>query len=109
MSFVRYDDYRAPERPDFQAELDTIIAAIVQRTKESPRHEPGGRAVRSAHAKTYGLLRASVTVLPDLPAEYAQGVYATPPRTRPSSATPTASATSVRTRTWDPRAAWGSR
>ncbi|MFD1046469.1 hypothetical protein ACFQ1S_13355, partial [Kibdelosporangium lantanae] len=63
MSFVRYDDYRAPERPDFQAELDTIIAAIVQRTKESPRHEPGGRAVRSAHAKTYGLLRASVPIL----------------------------------------------
>jgi len=78
MSFVRYDDYRAPERPDFQAELDTIVAAIVQRTKESPQHEPDGRAVRSAHAKTYGLLRASVTVLPDLPAEYAQGVYATP-------------------------------
>jgi hypothetical protein len=68
----------APARPDFQAELDHIVNAIVERTKTSKDHEPGGRAVRSAHAKTYGLLRATVTVLPDVPAEYAQGIYATP-------------------------------
>jgi hypothetical protein len=78
MSFVRFDDYKPPVRPDFDAELTEIIDAIVQRTKESPQHEPGGKAVRAAHAKTYGLLRASVTVLPDLPPEYAQGIYATP-------------------------------
>jgi hypothetical protein len=78
MTFVKYEDYQPPVRPDFQAELNEIIDAVVQRTKESPQHEPGGRAVRSAHAKTYGLLRATVTVLPDLPAEYAQGIYATP-------------------------------
>jgi hypothetical protein len=78
MSFVKFDDYKPPARPDFDADLAQIIDAIVQRTKESPQHEPGGRAVRAAHAKTYGLLRASVTVLPDLPPEYAQGIYATP-------------------------------
>ena len=78
MSFVRFDDYTAPERPNYPAELDSIVESVVRRTKESPQHEPGGRAVRSAHAKSYGLLRASVTVLPDLPAEYAQGIYATP-------------------------------
>ncbi len=78
MSFVKYEDYVPPVRPDFDAELAEIIEAIVQRTKASPQHEPGGYAVRSAHAKTYGLLRAGVTVPPDLPAEYAQGIYATP-------------------------------
>jgi len=78
MSFVKFDDYRPPVRPNFDAELTEIIQAVVRRTKESPKHEPGGKAVRAAHAKTYGLLRASVTVVPDLPAEYAQGIYATP-------------------------------
>ena len=78
MRYVKLDDYTPPVRPNFKADLDVILDAIVRRTKESPQHEPGGRAVRSAHAKTYGLVRASVTVLPGIPAEYAQGIYATP-------------------------------
>jgi hypothetical protein len=36
------------------------------------------RAVSAGHANNQGLARATVTVLPDLPAEYAQGLYAKP-------------------------------
>lgn len=78
MAFVKYEDYTPPVRPGFQAELDQIIQAVVQRTEQSATHEPGGRAIRAAHAKSYGLARAQVTVLGDLPAEYAQGIYAGP-------------------------------
>jgi hypothetical protein len=78
MSFVRFDKYTPVVRPNFQAELDQVIANVIDHTERSPQREPTGRAVRSAHAKAYGLVRASVTVLPGLPAEYAQGIYATP-------------------------------
>ncbi|WP_257004736.1 catalase family protein [Streptomyces sp. Tue6028] len=37
-----------------------------------------GQAFRDAHAKGYGLVRGQVEILSDLPAEYAQGIYATP-------------------------------
>ena len=35
------------------------------------------RAVRDAHARGYGLGRGEVEILDQLPAEYAQGIYAT--------------------------------
>jgi len=78
MAFVAFEDYTPVVRPNFQAELDQIIAGVVDHTEKSAEREPTRRAVRSAHAKAYGLVRASVTVLADLPAEYAQGIYATP-------------------------------
>ena len=39
-----------------------------------------GTAVRFAHAKGYGLVRAEVEILDELPSAYAQGIYATPGR-----------------------------
>ena len=78
MPFVSYHEYEPPIRPAFEDELNHVIDNMVRRTRESPQHEPTGRAVRAAHAKTYGLARASVTVLDDLPAEYAQGIYGQP-------------------------------
>lgn len=78
MPFVAYDEYEPPIRPEFEDELQHVIDNMVRRTRESPQHEPTGRAVRAAHAKTYGLVRASVTVLDDLPPEYAQGIYGRP-------------------------------
>ena len=37
-----------------------------------------GHAVRSVHAKSHGLIEAELDVLPDLPVELAQGLFATP-------------------------------
>ncbi|TPW31348.1 catalase family protein [Pararhizobium mangrovi] len=37
-----------------------------------------GHAVRAVHAKGHGLLKGTLTVLDDLPEEFAQGVFATP-------------------------------
>lgn len=37
-----------------------------------------GHAVRSVHAKSHGILEAELTVLPDLPPELAQGMFAVP-------------------------------
>lgn len=78
MPFVAFKDYTPVVRPGYQAELDQVIANVIDHTEKSPDREPTKRAVRSAHAKAYGLVRASVTVLSDVPAEYAQGIYATP-------------------------------
>jgi hypothetical protein len=78
MTFVKFEDYTPTVRPGYQAESDEIVAAVVQRTKESTARHPKGVSFRSAHAKTYGLARAEVTVVGDLPAEYAQGIFATP-------------------------------
>ena len=47
---------------------------------ESVTAEGTGRAVRDAHAKGYGLVEGEVEILDGLPAEYAQGIYATPGR-----------------------------
>ncbi len=78
MAFVPFEEYTPVVRPNFQSELDQVVAGVIDHTEKSLGREPTGRAVRSAHAKAYGLVRATVTVLPDLPAEYAQGIYATP-------------------------------
>ena len=51
--------------------------------EEGPRiaeTEGTGRAVRGAHAKTFGVVRAEVEILDDVPAAYAQGIYAKPGR-----------------------------
>jgi hypothetical protein len=78
MPFVKYDEYTPPLVPDFAAELDQLVRGVVRRTRDSVERERAGRAVRAAHGKTYGLVRATVTVRPGLPDEYAQGIYATP-------------------------------
>jgi len=45
-------------------------------------YRDSGHALRSVHAKSHGLLVGELQVLPDLPADYAQGVFAAP-ATRP--------------------------
>ena len=39
-----------------------MVAQVAQRTSTSVEREAVGRAVRTAHGKTYGLLKATVTV-----------------------------------------------
>ena len=75
--FVRY----APEIEIIDPNLDELLAQIIdfveKKGRESPRTEGTGRAVRAARAKSFGLGKAAVEILADVPAPYAQGIYAT--------------------------------
>jgi len=55
-------------------------APVTVDLRESPVTEGSGRAVRGAHAKTLGVVRAEVEILGNTPAPYAQGIYAKPGR-----------------------------
>jgi len=78
--FVKYiPDIEAAD-PGFDENLSIVIRRTEQYIAQSVTTEGTGRAVRDAHAKGYGLVRAEVEILDQLPAEYAQGIYATPGR-----------------------------
>jgi hypothetical protein len=76
--FVRY----SPEIETFDPHLDQYMKQLIayweKKVAASPTAEGSGHAVRGAHAKTLGVARAQVTIHDDLPAPYAQGVYARP-------------------------------
>jgi hypothetical protein len=78
--FVRY----SPEIETFDPNLEELMGKIIDfwetKVRESPSREGSGRAVRGAHAKTIGVVRAEVEILGDVPAPYAQGIYAQPGR-----------------------------
>jgi catalase len=77
-AFVKYSPDTETPDPDFDKTLQTVIAKTEQYIAGSAAREGTGRAVRDAHAKGYGLVRAEVEILDRLPAEYAQGIYAKP-------------------------------
>jgi hypothetical protein len=78
--FVRY----SPDIETFDPNLEELMGKIIdfweKTVSESPTREGTGRAVRGAHAKTLGVVRAEVEMLGDAPAPYAQGIYAKPGR-----------------------------
>ena len=78
--FVRY----TPEVETIDPRIDELTSQIVEfwenKGRESPKTEGTGRAVRGAHAKPYGLVKAEVEIIADVPAPYAQGIYARPGR-----------------------------
>jgi hypothetical protein len=78
--FVRYSPEIETFDPRLSEYMTRIIAFWERKVRESPTTEGTGRAVRGAHAKTIGVLRAEVEILGDVPAPYAQGIYATPGR-----------------------------
>ena len=78
--FVRYADELDAVSAHFEEDLGTVVAAVEQYVADSVANEGVGRAVRFAHAKGYGLVRAEVEILGGLPPAYAQGIYATPGR-----------------------------
>jgi hypothetical protein len=80
MEFVRYDSITQTLPADFEAQLEKTIAAISELTRASVTKEGANRAVRFAHAKAYGLVRAEVEVLEGIDVRYAQGVFARPGR-----------------------------
>src|ERR1700722_10314351 len=78
--FVRY----SPEIETIDPNIEELTAQIVdfweKTVRESPTREGTGRAVRGAHAKTLGVVKAEVEILADVPTPYAQGIYAKPGR-----------------------------
>jgi hypothetical protein len=78
--FVRYAPDVEADDPHFEENLQASVAITEQYVTESLKAEGMGLAVRAAHAKGYGLVKAEVEILGELPAEYAQGIYATPGR-----------------------------
>jgi hypothetical protein len=78
MSFIKYTPDIEAADPRFDETIQTVIAKTERYIAGSVTTEGTGRAVRDAHAKGYGLVRAEVEILDRLPAEYAQGIYAKP-------------------------------
>src|SRR4029079_19524990 len=76
--FIPYTpDVEVPE-PQFDQHLQTVIGKSERYIAESVTAEGTGRAVRRARARGSRLVRGEVEILGGLPAEYAQGIYATP-------------------------------
>src|ERR1700677_251964 len=74
--FVRYSDDVETIQPGEAVTTEQLAATfldIAKRVGERQRH-----TVRAVHAKSNGLLRAEVTVLPDLREELRQGLFAKP-------------------------------
>jgi hypothetical protein len=79
--FVRYSPDVETIDPHLDELLPRIIAWWEKVVTASPTTEGTGHAVRGAHAKTLGVVRAEVEMLPGAaPAEYAQGIYSRPGR-----------------------------
>jgi pimeloyl-ACP methyl ester carboxylesterase len=78
--FVRY----TPEIETIDPHIDELIAQIIEfwkkKSRESPTTEGTGRAVRGAHAKSIGVVKAEVKILRDAATAYAQSIYAKPGR-----------------------------
>src|SRR5262245_19468816 len=76
LDFVRY----TPEMETIDPNLDRLVEQIIgfweEKDRESPAVEGGGRAVRGAHAKTFGVVIAEAQILHNVPPAYAQGIYA---------------------------------
>ncbi|MEO8366496.1 MAG: catalase family protein [Pseudoxanthomonas sp.] len=77
----------APQR--YEASLDSSEADEQETTQAlaeqmlkiaGKTYQDNGHATRSVHAKSHGLLKAELEVLPDLPAVLAQGLFAKPAR-----------------------------
>src|SRR5262247_1251993 len=78
--FVRYAPELETLDPDLDRLLEQVIAFWEKKVRESPVVEGNGRAVRGAHAKTFGVAKAEVQILRNVPPAYAQGIYAKPGR-----------------------------
>jgi hypothetical protein len=79
-AFVRYSPEIETIDPRVNELLPQIIEFWQKKGRESPQTEGTGRAVRGAHAKAIGVVKAEVEILDDVSAAYAQGIYAKPGR-----------------------------
>lgn len=77
-SFVRYHsslEHPLDDEPALMRELETMMVDLARLVSE--KH---GHAFHGTHAKLTGLLTGTFAVLPDLPPELAQGLFAHPKR-----------------------------
>lgn len=74
----RYDASLDPLEPDEQETAQALTEQMLRIAGKT--YEDSGHATRSVHAKSHGLLKAELEVLPDLPAVLAQGLFAKPAR-----------------------------
>jgi hypothetical protein len=65
--FIKYRPDIEAADPGFDEALQTVIAKTERYIAGSVTTEGTGRAVRDAHAKGYGLVRAEVEILDRLP------------------------------------------
>lgn len=65
--------------PDDEAKTIEDLTQAMREIIETTYAE-GGHAIRSVHAKSHGLLQGEIEILPNLPAELAQGAFAQPGR-----------------------------
>ena len=78
--FVHYTPDLETFDPDLDETMEQVIDWWEKKVHASPKVEGTGRAQRGAHSKPLGVVKAEVDILEDVPAPYAQGIYATPGR-----------------------------
>ena len=79
---LKYDpsmEKREADEAETLAELIETMRGISETT-----YKDYGRAVRSVHAKAHGLLNGTLTVLPNVPAMFAHGLFAKPGASYPT-------------------------
>ena len=62
MSPIRYKGISQIPESTYASDLASILNSAEQTIKASYEKEKQGRAVRAAHAKSYGIVRASVEI-----------------------------------------------
>src|SRR5689334_25379876 len=80
LEFIRYTPEIETLDPDLDRLMEHIVGFWEKKVRESPVVEGSGRAVRGAHAKTFGVVKAEVQILCNVSPAYAQGIYAKPGR-----------------------------
>ena len=76
MTPLRYSpDVEHPD-PDEQTTIDGIIKGMTEQSETVEKREH--HAVRASHAKSSACVTGELTIAPNLPAELAQGLFATP-------------------------------
>ena len=73
-SYVPYTDSIETVAKDEQQVIGSIIAAMTQESRIVAGRD--GKTVRASHAKSTGLLRGTLTVLPGLAEQFRQGLFA---------------------------------
>jgi hypothetical protein len=76
LPYVPYTPGLESPRADEQQLIDRMIASL--RNNNERAFKKYKKGIRDAHAKSHGILRGQMTVLPDLPDHLRQGIFATP-------------------------------
>ena len=75
-SYVRYSDHVESVADDEVEVIDGIIATMTRESRTVAERD--GQTVRASHAKSTGLVKGTLTVLPGLPEPLRQGLFADP-------------------------------